>query len=129
MSVSNSILIALLVVLGYLVAPVSLVWGWMRWIKRRPRQLTIPSSLSLAGFILASASAAFALWTIAYGSGGRFESDYPLFYRDVAWGVDLSLGGFVFGIGGIWRENSLRWFAPAGTIGMLAFWIVASNWP
>jgi len=108
-----------------------LVWGWVRWIKQRPRLWTTSSTLSFIGFLLASASALFAIWVIFFGVGGGFEHplDYSFFYRCIGRGVVLSLSALVFAIGGVWQRNSLRWQAPASAIGTLAFWLLATTWP
>lgn len=63
----------LLLLFGYLVAPTALVWGWVRWMKQQPRLWTISSTLSFVGFLLASASALFALGMIHYALAGWFE--------------------------------------------------------
>ncbi len=56
MSTSVEIIVGILAIVGYLLAPVVLVWGWVRWIQQ-PKLRTISAVLSLLGFILASASA------------------------------------------------------------------------
>jgi len=131
MSLSSVVFFTLLFVIGYLVAPAMLVWGWVRWIKQRPRLWTTSSTLSFIGFLLASASALFAIWVIFFGVGGGFEHplDYSFFYRCIGRGVVLSLSALVFAIGGVWQRNSLRWQAPASAIGTLAFWLLATTWP
>jgi len=131
MSASSVVFFTLLFVLGYLVAPGMLVWGWARWIVQRPRLWTISSTLSFVGFLLASASALFALWVIFFGVGGGFERapNYSFFYRCIARGVVLSLLAIVFAVGGVWQRNSLRWQAPASAVGTLAFWLLATAWP
>jgi len=128
----------LLLILGYLVAPIMLVWGWARWLRERPRLWTIPSTLSFIGFLLASASALFALSMIAYAMGGGFEHtgsspyyspNYSMFFRWTQRGEALSLIAIAFGIGGVWQRSSLRWQAPASAAGMLAFWLIVTTWP
>jgi hypothetical protein len=42
-------------------------------------------------------------------------------------GFLLSIGGFFFGVGGLWRANALRWHAPVSALATLAFWIVAAQ--
>jgi hypothetical protein len=132
MNASSAVFFTLLFALGYLVAPAMLVWGWVRWIKQRPLLWTISSTLSFVGFLLASASALFALWLIFFGIGkGGFDyvPDYSFFYRCVGRGAVLSLLAIVFALGGVWQRNSLRWQAPASAVGTLAFWLIATTWP
>jgi hypothetical protein len=126
---------SVLFVLGYVVTPSMLVWGWVRWIKLRPRLWTITSTLSLVGFLLATASAFFGLWMIGYGAAGGFVTshgyspDYGMFYRFVRWGSALSLLGFAFAICGVWRRSAVRWQAPVTAVGTFAFWVLATTWP
>ncbi|HEV2135489.1 MAG TPA: hypothetical protein VGR47_14745 [Terracidiphilus sp.] len=124
-----------LFILVYIVAPVMLFWGWVRWTIDRPRTWTVPSTLSFAGFVCASASALFALGVILYGSGGGFEhtpgvsgdsTNYELVARCLAIGAGLSALGIVLAIGGIWRKNQLRWHALVSAIATLAFWVLAA---
>jgi hypothetical protein len=131
MNASSIVFFTVLIVLGYLVAPTMLVWGWARWIKEPPRLWTISSTLSFIGFLLASASGLFALWVIFYGSSGGFERlpDYSFFYWCIARGAVLSLLAIAFAIGGVWQRNSLRWQAPASAVGTFAFWLAATTWP
>ena len=128
MGVSAIALFTLLFVLSYLVAPAALAWGWARW-TGRPKVWTISSTLSFVGFLLASASAVLAMSTVVYASNGGFETSYSFFYRVVGRGAVISLLATIFAIGGVWRQGSLRWQAPAGAIGTLAFWLVATTWP
>jgi hypothetical protein len=129
MSVSMTILFAILLILAYLVSPVTLILGWALWVRSYPKRWNVQSALSFSGFIAASASAAFALWTILYASTGRFESGNVLFYRVIAWGGALSVLGIAFSIGGMWRKSPLRWCASASALGTLAFWTLATTWP
>jgi hypothetical protein len=104
-----------------------LIWGWARWINH-PKLRTVPSILSLAGFVLAMASALLAVSSIAYAQvihGFRFYD--PLLMRLFRWGILLSLGAIMFGVGGVWRPSSLRWHAPVAAIGTLAFWAMAAE--
>jgi len=138
MSTSSTVFYTLLFVLGYLVAPTTLVWGWMRWIKQGPQLWTISSTLSFLGFLLASASALFALWMMAFALGGGFEHtpnisyyspNYSLFYQCIRRGSVLALLAIVFAVGGVWRRSRLRWQAPVSAVGILAFWLLATTWP
>jgi hypothetical protein len=131
-------LYALLLTFGYVVAPATLVWGWMRWLKRKPRLWTISSTLSFVGFLLALASAVFALSMIGFALGGGFEHspnmptyspNFSLFFRWMQRGDVLSLSALALALGGIFRQSSTRWQAPASAVGMLAFWLLATSWP
>jgi hypothetical protein len=124
----------LLLLFGYLVAPTALVWGWVRWMKQQPRLWTISSTLSFVGFLLASASALFALGMIHYALAGWFEHtsntpNFSLFFRWMQRGEVLSLAAFAFAVGGVFQRSSIRWQAPASAIGTLAFWLIATTWP
>src|SRR5215469_10815239 len=136
MTVRSTALFTFLIASGYLIAPIMLVWGWVRWIKQRPRIWKISSTLSFVGFLLATTSALFALWIILFGAAGGFGTigpnyapDYAFFYRCVRWGALLSALGIAFAIAGVWRSNLLRWHALTGAIGSLAFWLLATTWP
>jgi hypothetical protein len=135
---ASVVLFTVLFGLSYLVTPTMLVWGWVRWIKHRPRLWTISPALSFIGFLLASASALFALGVILYGDGGGFENtgnnpvyspNFSLLSRCVRQGVVLSILGVACSIGGVWRRGPLRWQAPASAVGALAFWLLATTWP
>ena len=123
----TQVLFGVLVAAGYFVLPVALIWGWARWTHlAKPR--TAASVLSLAGFVLATASALLAVSSIAYAQaihGYRFYD--PGVMRIFRWGFLLSLGAIVFGLGGVWRPSSLRWHAPVAAIGTLAFWLMAAE--
>jgi hypothetical protein len=138
MTPSTVALLAIMMPLAYLVAPGTIIWGWRRWVKRRPQQWAIAPTLSFVGFLFASLSGVFALFVIAYGLSGGFEHtaglsydspNYGLLYRWIRVGALLSLAGLLFSIGGVWRNSSIRWHAPASAIGTLAFWLLATTWP
>ena len=111
-------------VFGYLGSPAILIWGWARWL-RQPKLRTIPATLSLVSFVLATASALLAISSIAFAQVHHFRYYDPLLLRIFRWGTLLSLGGIAFGTGGVWRRSSLRWHAPVSAFGTLAFWLVA----
>jgi hypothetical protein len=120
------VMFVILIAIGYLASPIVLVWGWTRW-ALVPKLHTATSTLSLIGLILATASALLAVATMAYAQIHRFPYYDPLLLRIFRWGGLLSLGGIVFGIGGVWRPNSLRWHAPASAVCMLTFWIMVAS--
>jgi hypothetical protein len=127
MSLGVEAIFVALAILAYLVSPVMLVWGWVRW-AGRPRLLNVASVLSFSGFFLANASALLAVSTIIYAffiHGFAFYD--PRLMRIFRRGILLSLGGLMFGIGGVWRRNSLRWHAPVCALGTLAFWVLATE--
>lgn len=126
MSTSVKILIGILIVLGYVVAPVSLAWGWARWAVQ-PKLRTVTSILSLTGFVLATASAMLAVATATYAQVRPFPFYDPLLLRIYRGGILLSLAGILFGICGLWRHSSLRWHAPTSAVSTLAFWIMTAS--
>jgi 4-amino-4-deoxy-L-arabinose transferase-like glycosyltransferase len=126
MTTSVGIIMGILAVVGYLLAPVVLVWGWVRWI-HQPKLRTISAVLSLLSFILASASALLAVSAAGYAQIHRFGYYDPSLMKIEAIGFLLSIGGFIFGVGGIWRSSSLRWHAPVSAVATLAFWLLAAS--
>ena len=138
MSTLGTVFYSLVLLFGYLVAPATLVWGWVRWAKQRPRLWTISSTLSFVGFLLAAVSALFALWIILYAEGGGFQHtlgnpsytpNYSLFFRWMQRGEVLSLLAVAFALGGVFQRSSTRWQAPLSAVGTLAFWLIATTWP
>ena len=122
---SNSAIPTLLALTGIgleIGLPALVIWGWVRWFKRQqPR--TLLSTLSLIGFVLATASTVLAFTSVLYSIAvGGFPYYDPLLLKIYRWGSFLSLSGIVFAISGIWRPGPLRWHAPACAIGMLLFW-------
>lgn len=110
----------------YIVVPVGLIWGWVRW-SRRPYPRNLPSILSLIGFTLATASALWAFSSLLYAHeiGGFLYGD-PRLYRIYRCGTLLSLSGVVASVGGLWRPSSLRWFASVCSLGTFLFWYAAA---
>jgi len=138
MSMLGIAIYTLLLLFGYLVAPAALVWGWVRWIKQKPRLWAISSTLSFIGFLLASVSALFALSMIGYGLAGGFEhtpnmqgysTNFSLFFRWMQRGEFLSLSALGVALGGVFQRSATRWLAPASAVGTLAFWLLATTWP
>ena len=126
MSTSGPIGIGIFFVVGYLTAPITLVWGWVLWL-RRPKLWTASSILSFVGFILATLSGLLALSTIAYAQVRRFPFYDPLLLRIFRMGGLLSVSGLAFGIAGLWRPSSVRWQSAISSFGMLIFWMVAAS--
>jgi hypothetical protein len=125
MSASDGIVFGILLVLSYVGTPILLIWGWKRWASQ-PRLRTIPSILSMIGFIFATASALLAVSTIALAQVHHFAFYDPLLLRIFKWGFLLSLAGVLFGLSGIWRSSPIRWHSPVAGLGMLGFWFIAS---
>jgi hypothetical protein len=124
---SLEILLLVLAAWAWIVTPVILIWGWVRWMKT-PKSKTVSSIFSLSGFLLATLSALLAVSSVVYAhtlhSGFPFYD--PLLMKIYRWGALLSTAGFCLGIGGVWQRNSLRWHSPIGALGMLAFWLLAA---
>ncbi len=130
MSVLDKALWTLAFLLAYLVAPTTLIWGWMSWCWQEKAR-AISSILSFIGFTLASASAVLALSAIAFAELGGFQSNsgFFLFAKAIKTGGILSSAGFLFSLAGLWQKSPTRWQAPASAIGTLVFWLVATTWP
>jgi hypothetical protein len=127
MTFGMGVFFAVMVIMGYVLAPITLILGWIRWIGRR-EELGRPFFLSLIGFILSTASGVLAVSAIVYAvaiHGFRFYD--PTLLRIYAWGLLLSAGGVVLGFTGVSAPNALRWHAPLAGIGMLAFWMIAAS--
>ena len=122
MSVSAEAIFGILIGLGCVLAPIMLTWGWIRWV-RRPKQRTVTSVVSLIGFLLATASGLLAVASVAHAIVYGLEYYDPLYLKVYRTAGRLSLAGFAFAIGGVWRPNALRWHSPISAVGTLAFWI------
>jgi hypothetical protein len=128
MNKSIEVLFLVLAVSGWVVTPVILIWGWVRWTKT-PKSKTASSISSLLGFLFATSSALLAIWSVTYAHSlpNGFPFYDPLLMKIYRWGALLSIVGFCLGIGGVWQRNSLRWHSPIGALGMLAFWVFAAE--
>ena len=113
----------LFVISTYMFLPAAIIWGWIRWIKYEKARSVI-SYLATIGFALATSSALLAVSAILYANHiGGFPFYDPRLLRIYRWGCLLSLTGFLFAIGGVWKSNPLRWLAPVCTFGTLLYWI------
>lgn len=119
------LVLVILFALSYLVSPIALFWGWVRWVKG-PKLRTLSSILSLCGFILTTASGVLAVTSLAYAQAHSFGYYDPSLLRIFRVGVLLSFAGLCLGICGAWRTNPLRWFSPVSAIGTLTFWFFAA---
>lgn len=127
MKLGMEIFFAVLIGAAYLLAPIMLIWGWIRWLRKR-EPVDRPFYLAFIGFILSTASALLAIGSIAYAhSIHGFPYYDPRLLRIYRWGGLLSLGGMILGFTGSSRPNSLRWQAPLAGVVMLAFWIIAAE--
>jgi hypothetical protein len=125
-SAAQAISEVLFVVGFYLALPAAIVWGWVRWWKRKHPQTRL-SILSFVGFALATASALLAVCTVTYAQATSGFSYYdPLLLRIFRWGGLLSLSGTVFALIGAWRSGPLRWHALACAVGTLLFWFISA---
>ena len=96
--------------------------GW-RHLKVKSERYTIFSVLSLVGFGFGTASAVLAVSSIIYAQAiGGFRYYDPLLLRIYRWGFLLSVTGFLFSVGGIWRRNAWRWYSPLLSLVMLLLW-------
>jgi len=126
MSIPTQAIVVILFLAGYLLSPLMLTWGWLRW-SVRPKLRTASAILSLLGLIFATASALLAVSAIAYSLMiGGFPYYDPRLMKIFAIGALLSLCGIIFGVAGVFRANSLRWHAPISAAATLSFWIVAA---
>jgi hypothetical protein len=109
------------------VTPLVMVWGWIRW-ARHEKRWTILAILSFIGFVLASASAALAVSSFIYGNiiGGWPYYD-PRLIRIFACGALLSALALLSSFAGVWRRNTLRWYALFCSFGTLVFWIATAG--
>jgi len=117
--------------LAYLASPTALVCGWVEWVCRRPESWTLSCKLSFLGFLLATSSALLGLVVILLGLDGTFENfkHMRMFYRSIFIGGALSAFALLLALAGVWKSHSLRWQAPVGALGTLAFWLIATTWP
>jgi hypothetical membrane protein len=124
--VAQPVILILYVVGMYIALPAAMIWGWVRWLKRKqPR--TPFSILSLIGFALATVSGLLATSSVLYAHAiGGFPFYDPLLLRIYRWGALLSLSGTAFALIGVWRPGPLRWHAPTCAVGTLLFWFAAA---
>jgi len=68
----------------YIVMPVVIVWGWLRW-KKRTQPRNIFSTLSLIGFTFVTASGLLAVFSIVYAIAFRFRFYDHRFSKSLGW--------------------------------------------
>lgn len=113
--------IVVICILGGLAAWVA--WGWRSWMRRRPEQLSLGMKSSLAGFVLASVSAALEIASGTYAQFRSFPFQDPLLLRIYRRGALLAFLGLVTGLFGVAKKTPLRWKAPALFAVLLLLWI------
>jgi len=126
MSTSTQAIFWIMGAFGYLGSPAIVIWGWVRWL-RQPKPRSILATLSMIGFIPATASALLALSSIVFAQFHHFPYYDPLLFRIFRIGTLLSVGGIAFGVFGAGRASSLRWHAPISGVATLAFWFIAAS--
>src|SRR6185437_12495938 len=120
------VFLAVIIIFAWCVAPITLIWGWIKW-SSKSKTWNVGSIFSLVGFLFATSSAIAAISSLFYAHLIHgFEFYDPRLLHFMRWGVLLSLCGFLFGIAGMWRSNSLRWQAPLCALGTLAFWMAVA---
>jgi hypothetical protein len=105
--------IILLLSLASFATPVILIWGWIRWAKRKENG-TASSILSLISLVLSTSSALLALSTSAFARSHPFGFYDPTLMRIMRWGFILSLAGCLFALvefGGKTRCDGMLPFA------------------
>lgn len=122
----ESALLVLFALGVYVGLPALMVWGWVRWFRRRQLR-TLPAILSLIGFTLATASGLLGVSSVLYAHTiGGFPFYDPRLLRIYRWGGLLSLSGIVFGVAGVWRPGPVRWLAPVCSLGTALFWFASA---
>jgi hypothetical protein len=118
-----STILSLLATTAFLALPAVMIWGWLRWMRRR-KPVTLFSILSLIGLGFATASQSLAISIVVYAKvKGGFEFYDPSLMRIYAQGTSLSLVGSSLAAIGVWRASPLRWHALACSIGTLLYWL------
>lgn len=125
-NLTNSIVSAVVITALYGGVPGVMIWGWVRWIRRK-QPGTIWSVLSLLGLAFATVSALVAAGSILYAhSIGGFPYYDPRLMRIFRWGGLLSLAALVFAIAGVWKSNPVRWHALGCAVATLFFWFASA---
>jgi hypothetical protein len=110
---------------GFLAAPVSLIWGWVRWANRSAKTGNA-AILSFAGLLFATTSALLAGAAILYSFWiGGFPHYDPRLLKIYFFGIVLSLPAITLSALGAARKSVLRWHALGSSAGMFLFWFMA----
>ena len=109
---------------AYIGTPIVLVLGWLKWIRQK-RDYSIFSWLALISFVFGTSSALLALGSLLYArTTGGFRYHDPTLMKIYGCGMILSIIGLVLSLGGVWRRNPLRWYAPVLSLGMIVLWVL-----
>jgi hypothetical protein len=108
----------------YLFGPALLIWGWIRWIRHKPRSWTMGPLFSFVGFCLATAAYVWGIVVIVVGFD--FEHNGNYIGRFVEFGAILSLAALALTIGGVGRKSPLRWHAPSLSLCAVCFWLLGA---
>ncbi|WP_047492279.1 hypothetical protein [Terriglobus sp. TAA 43] len=123
MSKAIPIIFALVV---YVILPVVIIAGWVRWAQRRQAGETGGAWPSVAGLALGTASTLLAIGAMLYArSVVGFPFYDPVLLRIYRCGLLLSLAGLVFGAVGLRWSGPVRWYAPVAAVGTLLFWLAS----
>lgn len=115
----------LLIVGMWVVLPVVIIWGWLRWWRSAARD-NVFARASSVGFALTTLC--WLIWIslllyVRMSGGLSLATQWNVqFYRGIGL---LAFCGFLLGIIGAYRPNRLRWYTPAASLGMLLYWPVA----
>jgi hypothetical protein len=124
MSIVNTLIVYTLLALAYLVTPMVLILGWVRWSKQRDSGGI--ATLSFVSFASASCSAVLGLVTLGVAQIHHFGFYDPVLMRNYGCGTVLSCISLLVSFVGLLRRSTLRWYAPVCALSTLAFWIVAA---
>ncbi len=116
-------MLPVLLIAGYIAAPVLLISGWLRW-RNKPHGPGFAAKLSLVGFSIGTASALLALGSIGWAAGRGFRHYDPALMRIFAAGLLISVAGLLTSLGGLAGRNPLRWHAPALCLTMATLWLM-----
>lgn len=125
-TVAEEIAVIAFAIAVYAVLPAAIIFGWIRWVRRRAQETWL-SRLSLLASGLATVSGLVALISVIYAHAiGGFPYYDPRLLRFYRWGGILADAGLVLGIIGCFRRNPLRWYAPLCALGVSVFWAAAA---
>ncbi len=117
-------MLPILLIAGYIAAPVLLISGWLRW-HNKPHGHDLAAKMSLVGFSIATGSALLAIGSIGWATaGGGLPFHDERLMRIFAAGLLISLAGLVTSLAGLARANPLRWHAPALCSTMAILWLM-----
>jgi hypothetical protein len=125
-TVAEQVAVIAFAIAVYAVLPAAIIFGWIRWVRRRVQETWL-SRFSLLAFSLATVSGVLAVISVIYAHAiGGFPYYDPRLLRFYRWGGVLADAGLLLGIIGCFRRNPLRWYAPLCALGMSVFWAAAA---